>query len=269
MNEGVEPNIYNVPELKQEGEPWLDLEKEKAYEDLLSGIDSIEMAGGKKAIQEAFIKVFNAYDLKTEEIGSLEYVKVESVSASEVAGKKIIRPIFIFFDISEFQELSKKIRGDAGMSSRGMVIAGSNFPEDSLLHKTGLIIATSGINFISHEIRHTIDPNLEKRVGEDIILNELFGYYQKTIIEADLKKYAHIKNPEDGPWNTLTQEVGQDIYYNKAKKNTKLSFEQYKDKAKEAVNALRLVVQKRGHIEAQRAILQSKTLEELMELSKI
>ncbi len=308
MTEG-EVNIYGSglesdknEKTKESGEVWLNKEKENAFEEVLNILRDIERLAEeeaekelrdkgiidsdviektkedarKEAIHKSFLYIFNprfeasgAGPLSLSDIKSLEYAEINSISASQVAGKDITRPLFIFFNTSEFQKFSVKLQGKHGMSSRGLVVPPSGFSQESSLGKTGLIIATAGKEFISHEIRHTIDPNLDKRSGRDKILEELFGYYQEEIIDAKLSQYSHLAKPQDGPWRWLSRTISQDMYYENIKDEDNISLEEYKDLAKQASDAARLVSEKYGHIETQKAILKSNTLKEFIELAKI
>ena len=242
---------------EKESEPWLDKKREKAYKGLIDNLDIIQKTGGDQSIQETFSHMFG---LELGDVKSLKYIKVQSSSASEVADTEITRPVFIFLDISEYQNFSKKLQGESGMSSSGMIISSEK--------GVPIIIATPNKSFISHEVRHTVDPNVNKREKENQILDELFAYYQEIIVEAELKQYSHLKNPQDGPWNKLINAVGLDIYHEKIEGEVDLSVEDYKEKTRDVVESLRLFAEKYGHIVAQRAILKSKTIEEFMDLLK-
>ena len=119
-------------------------------------------------------------------------------------------------------------------------------------------------DFIIHEIYHSIDPSIKERKGYDRILEEMFAYYQQTIVQADLKQYSHLADPKEGPWGTLSRVIDEtylERYLSESDK--KLSKEEFSKLMKDIVSTIRSIAESKGHIEAQRAIAKSKTIEEL------
>jgi hypothetical protein len=268
MREHGEPNIYEKQERVEE-RPLIDEQKEQAFGQVIETFSKIQKDGGDGAIQETFAQMFSPAlesagrgELKPEDLKSLSFLEIHSKSASEVLGREIVRPAFIFRNIPELQNFSAKLQGEKGMSSRGFVIPGSIYPENHPFHKTGLLVATASNDFLSHEVRHTVDCNLENRTGADELLAELFAYYQKTIVETDLKGYRHLKKPEDGPWAKLGREATVD--YEGRESEIRLSRKEYEELGQKAAGAARRIAEEHGHIEAQRAIIRSKTIEELV-----
>ena len=270
------PLTSEINERIKEPQEWLDMKRENSYDQvnrMLADIQEGQTTYGiqnwlRRLVNPAMVEA-NLQEIESSEIESLQYVNFTSEAASKVAGKEINRPILMFSDISEYQNFSIKLRGEPGVASRGMNIPRSLFPSGQL-HETGLIISTDNKEFINHEIFHSIDPNSEERRGYDRILTEMFAYYQQIIVEADLKHYGHLSKPEDGPWGTLSREIDE-TYLDKYLEDTneKLSDEELKQLMKDIVAAIRSICEKEGHIKAQRAIVKSKTIEELFRLSAL
>ena len=246
-------------EISIEGEPWLDQEREKAYSKQIKDF-SQEVLGEdqQEVIRSWFSKIFG---IDAKDLSSFTYLQIESKSSSEIAGREIVRPFFLFSKTSEFQKFTKKISGH--MDSRGMVIPGDIFPEKSGFYTTGMLVVTNDKEAMSHEIRHSIDPYLDQRKGENIILSELFGFYQKCILE-DIDP----KDEEDKRWKLLEERINARVYYETIKDEFDGSYEEFKQKVKESVYIVKSLTEKLGHIETQRAIIKSKTIQELIELSK-
>lgn len=267
----IESNIPNAE--KKEEEELVDEEKELAYKQILEYFEDAKKNGGDRAIQEIFANMFDSAfkewgkgGLKPEEVSSLVLAEIHSKSASEVAGREIVRPVFIFRNVSELQNFSVKLQGKEGASSRGLVISGTLYPEDQLIHKTGLIVSMDANDFLSHEVRHSADCNYDNRIGADKLLAELFAYYQKAIVEANLKGYRHLENPEDGPWQRLARE--STIDYERRSDEIGVPEGEYIKLGQRAADAARRIAEKFGHIEAQRAIMKSKTIEDLCNYEK-
>lgn len=270
----VEPLASEINNKIEEPQEWLDMERENSYDQV--GLMFADIQEGQTAygIQNWLRKLVNPYiveanlpEIESSEIESLQYVNFFSETASKVAGKEIMRPILMFSDISEYQNFSIKLRGKSSAASRGMNIPGSLFSSGPL-HKTGLIISTDNKEYNNHEVFHSIDPNLEERLGYDRILTEMFANYQQIIVEANLKYYRHLPKPEDGPWGTLSREIDE-TYLDKFLEDTdeKLSNEEFKQLMKDIVAVIRSIYEKNGHIETQRTIAKSKTIEELFRFS--
>jgi hypothetical protein len=266
-----------VTEKREEAQEWLDQKREAAYVELKKNFTDLEQSGGTEAVQKWFTDFFNPAlieagiePLKPEDVQSLRYLEVISESATRIAGKEIARPVLIFTNIGEYQRFSTRLQGKQGMASRGMNLPRDMFAEGDLLRETGLLIATGNKAFIGHEIRHSIDPNLELRKGYDSILDEAFAYYQQDIVEACLKGYAHLTKPEDGPWRTLAGSIGGEIYGETYAKNAekKLTSEELKKLTQDVVTAIRSISEKRGHLETQRLLVQTKSIDELLKAAR-
>ena len=276
-----ENEMHGIPEgdnKKEEPQPWLDMNREESYDkvnmmfaDIQDGLTDYGIQNWLRELANQHIGEDAINKIKSEEVESLKYLNFTSESASQVAGKEIKRPVLLFSNIGEYQNFSIKLRGESSAASRGMNIPGSVFSQGDL-QKTGLIIATDNKEFINHEIFHSIDPNSEKRQGYDRILNEMFAYYQQIIVEANSKHYSHLANPEDGPWGTLSRTIDESYINNYLEDfkdiNARLSKEELDKLMKEIVSAIRLVYEKKGHLEAQRTIAKSNTIEELFNKAK-
>ncbi|HJN84710.1 MAG TPA: hypothetical protein QF873_00125 [Patescibacteria group bacterium] len=245
---------------------WLDQDREAAYAELIKQF-KVEEAKGPDAIKEWFAAFVNpaieakgAPPISTEDLKSLMFIEVTSDSASEIAGQDINRPVILFQDIGEFQRFSIKVQGEKGMASRGMNIAPSAFDKDSIYAKTGLLIGTPMVDFIGHEVRHSIDPHVGQREGYNAILDEAFAYYHDEVATKD-------RSPEQA-FNALRANFGSDFYYEHfaVDAETPLTREQYGELTGEVVDMIRSLKESVGDVEAQRAVVQAKTIDELRQL---
>ncbi|MBI2483618.1 hypothetical protein HYV71_00335 [Candidatus Uhrbacteria bacterium] len=264
-------------EKREEPQEWLDQKREAAYAEFGKILSELEESGGVEGVQKWYADFFNPAlteaglePLKPEDVQSLRYLDVISESSSRIAGKEIRRPVLIFTNIGEYQRFSSRLQGEHGMSSRGMYLPRDIFAEGDLLRETGLLIATGNKEFIDHEVRHSIDPNLEARKGYDGILDEAFAYYQQDIVEGRSEAYRHLAKPEDGPWRRFAGSIGGEIYgetYSKGAEK-KLSSDELAKLSQDVVAAIRSISEKSGHVETQRILAQTKSIEELLRLAK-
>lgn len=265
-----------VLNLSNEASPqeWLDSEREKHFEDLMDIFEKIQEERGDTGIREWFRNVFNPAlkyegmkEIDLDDIKSLNIAFINSESASQIAKQTITRPVLLFSDIGEYQNFIKNFTSTA---SRGCNFPGSLFQENGPLCKTGLLISTNSKEYISHEIKHSIDPNLEKREGIDRVLEELFAHYHSSVVEVDLETFSHLKNPTDGPWNSLLKTLTDELYINNYIED--YGEESIKNNIVEQINDLIFKIRNfsnnNGHIETQRVIAESKTIKELLSVIK-
>jgi hypothetical protein len=275
LKDETEPTVSEAPavqkEINEKIEPqeWLDQEREQAFDEVMETFENMKKEGEAEP-QKWFVEFFNPAlqylgkePLTLEDVSSLRVVKVTSESASQIAGKEINRPIFLFTDIAQYQKFSKLLQGTAG--SRGMNLKGI-FAEGSALEKTGMLISVPAPDFIGHEVRHSIDPHLGERGGWNGVLDEAFAYYQDTIVTAKPENFKHLSNPEDGPWNSLRFNLENDISLRK--KVNGQTEDEYKALCRSVVETLRDLHDRFGAIEAQRKLVQCKDVESLLTLSK-
>jgi hypothetical protein len=238
---------------------WLNTKNEKKCNKVINRLQKIYEKGGNAAVQDWFSKTLSQYDeegnhISKEDLSSLSLEFYESQAVSAVAGKKILRPVLTFRDTSQLAKVAAHI----GLENVDQ-IAGVHFrPRNGPLKDTGIIIADTTQRVKEHEMFHSIDPNLNKRVGYDCMIAELFAYYQEG------KPYG------DEKWNAFVDQLVSDgVYYEQfttnSKKNNKeeLSREQYQSLCKRTVDAFQQLEQKYGSVGAQRILVQQKTLDDL------
>mgnify|MGYP001593456388 FL=1 len=280
----IKKNEIEVPKTLGEGredqeerieaspQKWLDEQRENAFRIWEEAFEQMSPGNIKQWVRDAFNPVLqeNGRDIVgPDDLKSLQYIKAKSITASNISGKEIARPVLFFSDIGEYQKFSVKIQGQGGMASRGMAIPGESFA-DERLRETSLIISVGDKELISHEILHTIDPNLHKRHGYDRLLAEAFAYYQTEIINRDLQGFQHLENPEDGPWNFLARTIGGKEYWEKyvQEEEEKISEEEFRQKAEGVCGSIRKIQARLGHLETQRAIVQMENLEQLSDFEE-
>ncbi len=270
-----QPSIEKKP-LRERAQNWLRQDREMSYARLGLMFDNLFDQGGVEAVQQWLLDYFNPFieqmgrePLKLEDVKSLTISHAVSKSATEIAGQEISRSLLLFTDTGEYQRFSSRLQGEAGMASRGMNIPRELFSEGDILHETGLLIASPNKVFIGHEILHSIDPHLGQRKGYDRLIEEAFAYYTEEIVNANPKHYAHLKDPAEGPWRFLANSISGESYWQKYSQEAegKLTMDAFHTRAHEISQAIRNMSDTFGHVEAQRMLVATKTVEELLELS--
>ncbi len=263
----LEKGLRSEIEINQPQE-WLDQEREAAFLKVREFFRAFEKTGAS-AMREWFAAFFsvaaaeNGGGITATDLQSLVLAEVKSESASQVAGRDIVRPIFLFEDRSEFARFAQKV-GLSGDTS-GMHIPGTAFPPKSLFYKTGLVISPGEEATIDHEIRHSIDPNGGQRQGLDGAMNEAFAYY------TDLISKNLGKKQEDGMWwvfeATLTAPSYAKHYFNELPSEEWTA--NWKEQINKMVTAIRMLTQKKGMVETQRLLAKTKTIKELVAIGEM
>ncbi len=236
-------------------------------------------AKGEKGVQELFLNMINqglgAYGreaLSPDLIKDLSVREVTSASASEIAGTKITRPVLIFNDVKSFKRFYGALTGAEEahwdqVSSRGFNTEMNVQMADGTNESVTLIVAPLQENHIAHEVRHTIDPYLLDRKGYDRLLCELFAYY------TDVTESPRAKEKPERIWDDLIAAMWGDdkegSYYKEysTEAENSISWIEYGKLVKQASQKLKELVEKNGHIEAQRKAVSSRTLEEFFKLA--
>ncbi|MFA7244756.1 MAG: hypothetical protein WC070_01080 [Candidatus Magasanikbacteria bacterium] len=259
----------------------IDEEREAAYKKLWTTLSKIEIEQGSHKTKELLINLVNSGlsdtgrgSLNIELLDELDLKIAKSESASTIAGREINRPVFIFRTNEAFKNFYIALTGSTDfdvhgeITTRGFVTDLDIEVESGKKARIKLIVAAPGNKYIGHEIRHTIDPHLGRREGYDGILEEVFAYYWETIVEGRYKEGS------DKLWDDMRASIwsgkGEDDYYahysEKAAK--KMTFDEYGQLTGRIVETVKKIQRKYGdHIKTQRAIAQSKTLDELFALN--
>lgn len=245
----------------REGEPWLVQYRERAYDGVLEEFNKSIEAGVPAGTHLYQVLEYGMIDspfkrrfqkiLSEKDFENIHFAAVTSFTASEIAGKKITRGVFLVSDDEVYKKL-EKVFGESEGDTHGVVIRGQLFNDLPHYRDVGIILSKDNDKVIGHEVRHTIDPHLvgndhTERKGNDRILEEAFAEYQNLVVakkdwqgyEAFLHLYreSYAKDepaPDEQSWKEMVHEI--------------------------AVKAKSLH-QKYGAIEVQRRMLQSKTIE--------
>lgn len=270
----------------QSSQEWLSERKELAYEALTKKLSLIFEEEGQEGIRDYFLKLINAAlqldqrrIISSELLSSVELSVVSSASASQIAGKTIERPAFVFTDLDQWKKFHHTVfSGEEGVdmgegwkkcSTAALAIPFNIRVPDGSIEEVKLIFSPLNRGSIGHEVRHTIDPQVLERAGYDRILEELFAYYHDDILDEEEVKRC--KNQPDDLWQGFIASVwgSRGAYYKtfseseKQRGGKELRYEEYGRLVKKAVDKIRLLADKHGHLETQRLLAQTKTLDEL------
>lgn len=237
MKESFSAKPLERKETAEVAQEWLNSRKEEAHLKQVEIWKDILESKGEDGVRNLFLTLINErltndgrQALPPGLVKNLSYQEVVSASASEVAGIKITRSVFIFEDVKSFQNFYGAIDGMEEshwdkISARGFVTAFDINMPDGKSERVSLIVAPRGNDEISHEVRHTIDPYLDERKGYDRVLCEFFAYYTQ-ILEA-----AYRNNRLGRIWNDLNASAwgAESSYYSEYSKDTEnpISFKEY------------------------------------------
>lgn len=269
----------NTKEAGEKGpESWLNMRKEAAYQKQLENFGEILKTKGEEGVRATFLDYVNAAlakekraPLSPDFVKGITYHEVTSDSASEVAGAKITRPVFIFDTTRNFKQFYGALSGQEEphwdqISTRGFVASFGVQMPDGQVESISMIVAGPEDLHISHEVRHTVDPYLHERKGYDNLLCELFAYYQDSLQSPHAEGKARTISPEK-MWQDFAVNVAgirESDYYtdNTSDAKNPISFDQYRQLVSRAVEKVRELSGKHGDVEAQKRIVKSRTLEE-------
>ncbi len=269
----TKPEITKESEEK-EPESWLNMEREGVFAKEIEFFENIiKTEEGGVELRRIFLMMFNGPiveagrpALTSEELSSLEYVAVTSTGCSEISGHKIERPILLFGDTSEFDNFYKRLTGELG--SGGFHLQGNVFDKNSGWSKTGLIITTNNRDFITHEVRHTVDPYIGERTGTDSMIEEAFGYYQEMVTDCFSGK-RQAGDPINGPWVMLQTAITGVSYYEKyfPDAEQRPTYEEFQEAGEVLVKKIRSLHETLGPLETQRILAKTKTIEEILRVT--
>jgi len=210
--------------------------------------------------------------LDPEQLTSVQYLELTSLSASELAGHQIVRPVLIVGDESQYLALSA-IFGDQDAASpaafylqfKGRVSGVRNII-GSAFRQSGIIISRSANPTIfGHEVRHTIDRH--KRRGFDNLLSEVFAcatdfLQNPTGLKKVLQSYYTVSLAEEKEIERAKMLSGEG---NSPRFGTYDKTEQwFAELIAKVVDQLFSRISAVGKISAQRELAKCKTLEEYL-----
>lgn len=252
-----------------ETQPWLNQEREQAYTDIQREIEAAVDSGMKDSeylmnvVNEYFDFTPSSYGLKirlqtalTPE--RLEHVGVRFVtspSLSELAGQKITRPVFVVDDPKVFGALEYAFDLEPGRA-HGLHIRGENLTRHPAWSKVGILLSLFMDRTILHEMRHSVDPVVLEpgRTGYNSLLGELFAFYGEKI------------KPGSEDWAGLEALVGDERYFAScsAHSRKKISAEEWQNLVHRAIEQLKSLREVHGDLDAQRILVQAKTVDEFL-----
>lgn len=238
---------------------WLDLEREKAFErlhELFKGL--IEGPTGIDGFRLWFLDCFNPAieaagraPLTLTDLQSISVIDASSASATAVAGKEITRPIIVFHKLAELHRFLSALTGAEVQGTGGFVLAASDFIDDGLLSKTGLIFSWAIDGCLSHELRHTVDPYVHER--EDDIVDEAFAYFSQLFPTQESLN-------DTSAWSEYLNSIIRSCVGNDHKKEH--DTEAMKTRATQFVGAFQAYTKGKNILEVQRFLVQCRTIEE-------
>lgn len=186
---------------------------------------------------------------------SIEYYTFTDPTISKVAGTQVRQPIFVVTDDEVYDKLASFFLGPK-MKSHGLRI-----PMTTSIHpdwqQTSLLLAKDNTEVQSHEARHGIDPHINGvRKSLDRSIGELFAYYTE-----------HIRSDQQA-WLALNKDVANSTYFeNYVGVPTSVATgmaAQWQENIDKSIKAIISMREKHGDTEAQRMLVQCKTLDELI-----
>ncbi len=193
--------------------------------------------------------------LTDEDFQAIQCMEITSASASEVANQPIRRAVFVIADPAVYAKMEQVFGTEPG-DTHGVHIPGGAFGQLPGWRETGVTLVKDRPATMTHEIRHSIDPNfsqLEQRKGYDRLLEEMFAEYQTKIVEGDdWQKYERFFVPYYEQYSADAEEW--------------MSSTEWAQLISAAVNALKRLRAEHGDIETQRKMVQCKTIAEFLAL---
>ena len=260
----TQPDIKN-----QENQPeaWLDMEREQTYKQLINDITTSHEKGKtggeylaelvKKHILDYGTKVRFDNWLKPKDHDRVHFYILTSTSLNEVAGTRIERPLFIVDDEKLYQNIRAMFGSSNQDKTHGAVLPPGFFDNNTKWSEVGLIIVKNRETTAIHEVRHTVDPNVNKRTGYNRVISEIFAYYKE-----------HVLDKEEPEWDEVISRVGHKLYHKNYSSNldddSKLTHEEFNNKIRKVIMAISKMKEKYGDLETQRKLAQSTSLEQLL-----
>ena len=256
-------------EQHEKRQEWLDKKREAAFIELNLIFKNLEQTSGQGAVRQWIQDTFNPLlqqagreSISMEDLSSMHYLDYRCEPASEVAGQEIRRPVFIFDTDAQYDKFRELFFNEPDDSEGYIMRWQSN---DEILKETGIIISKPYKKIVDHETLHTVDPHVIDRTGiNHLLLAEAFTLYQEAVINDLDGAYAHIEPGPNRPWLLLS--IRLNTYQDLLKQydpNSTLDRKQFEELVKNTVEAIRTIAEREGHLETQRKIARTKTLEEL------
>jgi len=256
--------------LKEKDEPIVNQEREKKFEKLMYYLSQVKEKFGEEVIRQLFCNMFNPMieangrqALDPKEISSLSYATLQVDKVSQIAGQEIKRPLWLFKNPEEYWSFTERLFGKKEGHAR--YISFPRLPEDHILKDIGFILSTEKSRMLTHEAMHSVDPHQIDRSKFDQIITESFAYYQNLLDEIDLHKLEVEKNPSLAQvkfYKDLDAKVWEFLPERVVNSLPELPREEAVEIGKRLARYLKEYAKKYDHIEAQRQLAKSKTLDE-------
>ncbi len=273
MNQSSSPETAEITEPEIEAgeehpQEWLNMRRERAYAAVTDEIRT-NMERGRSAgdLLASVVRNGTHYthlgtverfkSLSPQELDTIRCYDVHSVYASQVAGTKITRPMFVIEDAATYRKLESTYGLTEGTSD-GVALPDIVFNDLPNWRDISVVLSRNNDRAIRHEIQHSIDPNLSKRKGYDRIVGELFAY-----VAGDRDK--NVIN-----WAGVERGVLSSSYHGKysgqVPEQQQYSYDEWKTKVAEALAKVKEMVDGMGELRAMRRLATVKTLDELLSL---
>lgn len=191
-------------------------------------------------------------------------------------GNDYHRPI-LTLDLSEYKLIARKLRGET--SSNAMALSEGAINDSLLTRGLTLVVSGGGISGEErHELRHTIDPNRDKRIGQDRILEE-FAAFWGNVVDPIVRIQKTTHRDGERVWVETQEtvatsnsrmvglEIKSNVYFRQYRKQFPSEEEFYKfvDKVMGIINKLSA---KYDRDQIDRILLNTRSVQELSELAE-
>lgn len=224
------------------------------------------------ALNDAVVKPGETPILE-EDLTSLNYHEAVSMSASELAGQEIVRPVFVLTDKEQFDKLYHRFAEEDPGSPQAFYLKVPNESKPienvvgaSIRHSGVIISRRYAPSVLGHEVRHTLET--KKYLGFDSLLSETFAHATdyldnpdefKKVLGEYFKHFEHVEKIVDHA--RVVRGMGAKLRFGTFNKNE----EWFGGVVGKVVDRVSQRSKEVGKINAQREVANAKTLEEYLE----
>lgn len=253
---------HRSPEAYGDAQPWLDLEREKAFRESQNYlVDLNNRSEQHTELKQWFIDNFNhAYKLEgdrrltQDDVSSLQLQICESTNASKLANHQVIRPVLVFTDKNGYSAFNNKVFNSDQDYGFYLVFPHDNSTTNPIVKSGLLIMGPNEKGLLEHEIKHSIDGNCS-RVGYNQLLSELVAYFSDEIGNPNRFRsiLSHSSYLRSFSANLPPEEV--------------LDRDSYTALVDQVITKTMLLNNQYGDLTTQRKIFASKTINEFLQLA--